>query len=155
MDDIDQLKPLDPAYVTVMRIGAAIFAAVPLTGALVLETAQLTATGMFIIPVALLALWFVFVVPGRRFARWHYALGADRLRIVRGYLFYSDTVVPLGRIQHIDVDQGPIMRRYGLATLTVHTAGNHNSSVSLPGLRHEDAVEMRETIREYIKVAQG
>ena len=82
-------------------------------------------------------------------------MGTDRLRVVRGYMYCRDTVVPLGRIQHIDVHQGPIMRRYGLATLTVHTAGNHNASVSLPGLRHEDAVEMRETIREYIKAAQG
>lgn len=155
MEEQTELKPLDPAYVSVIRISAAIFAAIPLIGALVLETAQLTATGMFITPVALVAAWAVLVVPGRRFARWHYALGEDRLRIVRGYLFYSDTVVPLGRIQHIDVHQGPIMRRYGLATLTVHTAGNHNASVSLPGLLHEDAVEMREAIREYIKAAQA
>lgn len=155
MNETDELRTLDPDYVKVMRIGVAIFAAVPLIGALVLETAQLTATGMFIIPIALLSAWIVIVTPGRRFARWQYALGADRLRIVHGYLFYSDTVVPLGRVQHIDVHQGPIMRRYELATLTVHTAGNHNSSVSLPGLRHADAVEMREAIREYIKAAQG
>lgn len=155
METPDPLQPLDPDYVKAMRIAAVIFAAVPLIGALILETAQLTATGMFIIPVALLAGWLVLTVPPRRYARWHYALGADRLRIVRGYLFHSDTVVPLGRIQHIDVHQGPIMRRYGLATLTVHTAGNHNASVSLPGLRHADAIAMRETIREYIRAAQG
>jgi membrane protein YdbS with pleckstrin-like domain len=155
MDETDPLKPLDPAYVQVMRTGAMLFAAIPLIGALILETAQLTVTGMFIIPVALLAAWLVFSVPPRRHARWRYVLSADRLRIVRGYLFHSDTVVPLGRIQHIDVYQGPIMRRHDLATLTVHTAGNHNASVSLPGLRHDDAVTMRETIREYIRAAQG
>ena len=155
MDEPDQLKPLDPAYVTVMRISAALMAVPLLIGAIILETAQFTASGLFIIPAAFLAVLAVFRVPSRRFARWHYTLGTDRLRIVRGYLFYSDTVVPLGRIQHIDVHQGPIMRRYDLATLTVHTAGNHNSSVSLPGLRHADAVEMREAIREYIKAAQA
>jgi uncharacterized protein len=155
MTEADQLQPLDPAYVKVMRIGAAIFSVVPIVGASVLEFAQFTFPGVFIVPALLLAAWLIFVLPGRRFARWHYALGADRLRIERGYMFYSDTVVPLGRIQHIDVDQGPIMRRYGLSTLTVHTAGNHGASVSLPGLRHEDAVAMRETIREYIKAAQG
>lgn len=155
MDDREILTPLDPGYVGVMRISAAIFAAIILVGALVLELAQLTMPGLFIVPVALIAAWLVFVVPGRRYARWGYQLGSDRLRIVRGYLFYSDTVVPLGRIQHIDVDQGPIMRSYDLATLTVHTAGNHNSSVTLPGLRHDDAIAMRESIREYIKAAQG
>jgi hypothetical protein len=138
-----------------MRISAAIFALVLIAGAAVLELAQLTVLGAFIVPVLLIAAWLVFVLPARRFARWRYALGDDRLRIERGYLFYSDTVVPLGRIQHIDVDQGPIMRRYGLSTMTVHTAGNHGASVSLPGLRHDDAVAMRERIREYIKAAQG
>lgn len=155
MDATETLKPLDPAYIQVMRIGSALFAAIPLAGALILESAQLTVTGLFIIPVVLLTVWFVLVLPARRYAHWGYALGEDRLRVERGYLFYSDTVVPLGRVQHIDVDQGPIMRRYDLATLTVHTAGNHGASVSLPGLRHDDAVAMREAIREYIKVAQG
>jgi membrane protein YdbS with pleckstrin-like domain len=155
MDAKETLKPLDPAYIQVMRIGSALFAAIPLAGALILELAQLTVTGLFIIPAVLLTAWFVLVRPARRYAHWGYALGEDRLRVERGYLFYSDTVVPLGRVQHIDVDQGPIMRRYDLATLTVHTAGNHGASVSLPGLRHDDAVAMREAIREYIKVAQG
>jgi uncharacterized protein len=155
MDQSEAMQPLDPAYVKVMRIAAAIFVLVPLIGAAVLEIAQLTVPGVFIIPTLLLAFWLVFIVPKRRYARWHYALGDDRLRIERGYLFYSDTVVPLGRIQHIDIDQGPIMRRYGLSTMTVHTAGNHGASVSLPGLRHDDAVAMRERIREYIKAAQG
>lgn len=155
MDAKETLKPLDPAYIQVMRIGSALFAAIPLAGALILEFAQLTVTGLFIIPAVLLTAWFVLVLPARRYEHWGYVLGEDRLRVERGYLFYSDTVVPLGRVQHIDVDQGPIMRRYDLATLTVHTAGNHGASVSLPGLRHDDAVAMREAIREYIKVAQG
>jgi len=154
MDETDPMKPLDAAYVKVMRIVAALFCAILLVVALVLEIGPLAVPGAFIIPASLFSAWWVFVVPSRRLARWRYALGDDRLRIERGYFFYSDTVVPLGRIQHIDVEQGPIMRRYGLATLTVHTAGHHGASVSLPGLRHEVAVAMRESIRQYIKEAQ-
>ena len=40
---------------------------------------------------------------------------------------------------------------FGLATLTVHTAGSHNASVSLPGLAHETALAMREDIRAAIR----
>ena len=83
-------------------------------------------------------------------ARGH-ALGDGRLRVVRGLLFHSDTVVPFGRVQHIDVDQGPLERAYHIATLTVHTAGSHNASVQLPGLAHADALAMRETIRAAIR----
>ena len=60
-------------------------------------------------------------------------------------------MVPFGRVQHIDVHQGPIERAYGLATLVLHTAGTHNASVALPGLGHDDALAMREDIRAHVK----
>ena len=78
-------------------------------------------------------------------------MGSDRLRVVRGLVFRSDTVVPFGRVQHIDVSQGPVERAYGLGTLVLHTAGNHNASVSLSGLAHADAMAMREEIRAHVK----
>ncbi|MGH6787029.1 MAG: PH domain-containing protein [Novosphingobium sp.] len=151
MDDASDLTPLDPAYLKVMRLRALIPAAVLLAGATVLEFAQFNPGGLFLIPAALLAALLVYYIPPRRFARWGYRLDPDLLRIVRGRLFHSDTVVPLGRVQHVDVDQGPIARRYGLAMLTVHTAGNANASVSLPGLRHADALAMREAIGARIR----
>jgi uncharacterized protein len=101
--------------------------------------------------VLLLYIFMTFIVPARKYRHWGYDMGSDRLRIVRGYMFFRDTVVPFGRIQHIDVEQGPIDRRYDLATLTVHTAGNHNSTVALPGLLHADALAMREKIRSAIR----
>jgi uncharacterized protein len=137
----------------VTRIANAIFMAVFVVGAGVLEFAQVLPRGAFIIPVTLLAVYYAWFVPARKYAHWGYHMSADRLRIVRGYLFYSDTIVPFGRIQHIDVEQGPLQRPYGLATLHVHTAGNHNSTISLPGLAHSDALAMRETIRGHIKQA--
>ncbi|NJM51098.1 MAG: PH domain-containing protein [Sphingomonadales bacterium] len=120
-------------------------------GTMVLEIAQLTIAGIFIVPALILSVYLIFIFPPRQYRRWGYHMGSDRIRIVRGYLFYSDTVVPFGRVQHIDVSQGPVERRYGIATLTLHTAGNHNSSVPLPSLAHEDALALRETIRAHIK----
>jgi uncharacterized protein len=154
MDEPDQLTPLNPSFVSVMRIVSALTALVLLAGAIALEIAQVAPTGVIIIPVALLLAYWVWVVPQRRYDRWGYDAGADRLRIARGYMFFSDTVVPFGRIQHMDVDQGPIERRYDLATLSVHTAGTHGSTVTLPGLLHADALALRERIRDHIKRAQ-
>lgn len=155
MDEDAPLTPLDPNYIKVMRIVGGLFATVLLIGAGVLEFAQVLPPGLVIVPLALLLFWFVWLVPQRRYNRWGYDAGDDRLRIERGYLFYSDTVVPYGRIQHIDVDQGPIERRYDLATLSAHTAGTHGSTIVLPGLKHADAIALRERIREHIKAAQG
>jgi membrane protein YdbS with pleckstrin-like domain len=146
-----ELTPLNPAYVTTTRIATALGLLPFVIGATVLEFAEAMPAGTFIVPVILIYIFMAFVVPARKYRHWGYAMGADRLRIVRGYMFYRDTVVPFGRIQHIDVDQGPIDRRYDLATLTVHTAGNHNSTVALPGLLHADALAMREAIRAAIR----
>ena len=152
IDETDSaLTPLNPAHVLVSRIATG-FGLLPfLIGAGVLEVAQLLPPGSVIVPALLLYAYIAFVIPARKYRYWGYDMGTDRLRIVRGYMYHRDVVVPFGRIQHIDVDQGPIQRRYDLATLTVHTAGNQNSTVSLPGLLHADALAMRETIRAAIR----
>lgn len=147
----DSLTPLHPNYVKVVRLGTALFVLPLVIGALVLETAGLLPRGSFVVPALLAALYAVLRVPLRRYHARGYQMGEDRLRVVRGLLFHSDTVVPFGRVQHIDVLQGPIERGYGLATLVLHTAGNHNASVSLPGLGHDDALAMREAIRAHVK----
>jgi uncharacterized protein len=148
---VPELTPLNPAWVTTTRIASTLGLLPLLIGAGVLEGAQLLPSGTVIVPVLLLYVFMAFIVPARKYRHWGYDMGSDRLRIVRGYMFFRDTVVPFGRIQHIDVDQGPIDRRYDLATLTVHTAGNHNSTVALPGLLHADALAMREAIRAAIR----
>ena len=40
-----------------------------------------------------------------------------------------------------------------VGALVLHTAGTHNASILLPGLGEEQAVAMRETIREKIAAA--
>jgi membrane protein YdbS with pleckstrin-like domain len=154
VDDQDEeraLTPLHPNHVKLLRVQAALMALPVTVAALVLEIAGLLPTGAIIVPVLLSAAWVILRVPLRRHAARGYDMGSDRLRVVRGLWFHSDTVVPFGRVQHIDLSQRPLERAFGLATLTVHTAGTHNSSVSLPGLAQADAAAMREAIRAHIK----
>ena len=134
-----------------LRISGALLSVPLLIAAAIAEFVVPGWTGGVLGPVALIALWLILRVPLRRYAARGYALGEERLRVVGGVMFHTDTVVQFGRVQHIDVDQGPIERAYGLATLTVHTAGTHNASVSLPGLAHADALAMRESIRAAIR----
>ena len=145
------LTPLHPDFVKVTRIGWAVGAMPLIIGALALEVAGLLPRGVFLVPVLALAAYMILAVPLRRYHARGYRLDDDRLRGVRGILFRSDTVVPFGRVQHIDVQQGPIERIYKLGTLVLHTAGNHNASVSLPGLAHADALAMRESIRAHVR----
>ena len=151
VEEGDALTPLHPNYVKVVRIGTLGFMLPVVIAALALESAGTLPRGAFLVPVLLVAAYLLIRVPLRRYQARGYHLGADRLRVVRGLLFRSDTVVPFGRVQHFDVHQGPLERAYGLATLVLHTAGNHNASVALPGLGHDDAMAMREEIRAHVK----
>lgn len=155
MDEDTPLTPLHPDHVKVLRISGIILA-IPLTfgallGSLVPMAAGVTIPAMVLAPLTLLLWWLVFALPWRRYSAKGYRMDADRLQVVSGVLFHKDTVVPFSRVQHIDVERGPIERYYGLATLHLHTAGTHNATISLPGLVEADAIEMREAIRARIR----
>jgi membrane protein YdbS with pleckstrin-like domain len=149
------LTPLHPPQKSLIRIRMVIRSLVLLALGLVAEIAlsvQLgTSPGLVLIPVALLALLQILVLPGRIYRRWGHDMGDEQLRVLRGFLWRTDTIVPFNRIQHIDVAQGPLQRLFGLSTLIVHTAGTHNSIVTLPGLATADAEDMRETIKGHIR----
>ena len=60
-------------------------------------------------------------------------------------MFWREVVnVPRSRVQHTDVSQGPLERRYGLGTLVVYTAGTDHAKVTLGGLDHGVALGIRE-----------
>lgn len=153
LEDADpcDLTKLHINYKKALRVQTTVIALPFLIAALVVEEANIFPKGMVVIPIAMIALAAIIRLPARRHFARGYEMSADRLRVVRGILFHSDTIVPFGRVQHIDVDQGPLERFYGIATLTLHTAGTQNSSVNLPGLEQALAMEMREEIRSHIK----
>jgi hypothetical protein len=154
LDDGDLTK-LHPNYAHALRVQTALMAIPFLVASLVLEGIMrekaLLPPGVIAGTVLLIAIALIIRIPSRRYGARGYQISADRLRVVRGLLFRYDTVVPFSRVQHIDVNQGPLERFFGIATLTLHTAGNHNSSVALPGLGEPLAREMRETIRAHIR----
>lgn len=75
-----------------------------------------------------------------------YRLDDDGLRIRRGRWWQSETLVPRSRVQHLDLERGPIERRLNLATLVVHTAGTRSSAIKLAGLASADADALRDAL---------
>ena len=68
------------------------------------------------------------------------------LEIHRGVWWRSRIRVPRSRVQHTDVHQGPLDRRWGLADLTVFTAGTEAAAIRLPGLPAERALALRDAL---------
>ena len=61
--------------------------------------------------------------PALRHKRLSYLVDKQGLRIRRGVLWRKVICISISRVQHTDFTQGPVQRRFDLATLTVHTAG--------------------------------
>ncbi len=66
--------------------------------------------------------------------------------MTRGVWWRNESFVPRSRIQHTDVNQGPLARRLGIASLLVHTAGTHLAHLGVNGLPHEAAIELRDRL---------
>lgn len=73
-----------------------------------------------------------------------YGLVDDVFYVQKGKWFQKRIAVAQNRIQHTDVQQGPIERRYDLATLTLHTAGMKEADIEVSGLLHADAIALRD-----------
>jgi membrane protein YdbS with pleckstrin-like domain len=148
------LQPVEPGYRGALMLQAAIFFIPILIGASVIYRFVLYDFSFApLLPLAAFLLAFSSVVyaPRRIYNRLGYALDEKLLRVVRGWLFHTDTIVPFVRVQHIDVTSGPVDKIFGLASLVVHTAGTHNSVVTLPGLAPARAREIRDAIRAEIR----
>lgn len=90
------------------------------------------------------ALFLAWAWPGWEFPRAGYCLRPDRVEIWRGLLWRKAVSIPCSRVQYTDVQQGPIQRRHGIATLVIHTAGTEAAQAEAPGLPHALAVEVRD-----------
>lgn len=113
-----------------------------------------------IIPVAIFAPWWSIVgvcllwlvIIGwrlwatRRLARsWAYAQRDTDLYITHGRWFKELLVVPYGRMQIVEINAGPLLRRYGLATVRMVTAST-TSTATIPGVSAAEANRLREDL---------
>lgn len=119
--------------------------------AAVLQEYQGFPAWVILAPALILAAYVGLVSPGRRFRSWGYRMDEEELRLGYGVYTKVQTLVPLKRVQHLDIAQGPIERAFGVCRLVLHTAGTANSLVVLPGLSRETAEAMRADIRARIR----
>ncbi len=73
-----------------------------------------------------------------------YRVSDSGVQVRKGVLWRQEMDVPRARVQHMDVNQGPIERRFGLAHLVIHNAGTVSASVKLEGLGYDTAVAIRD-----------
>jgi uncharacterized protein len=95
------------------------------------------------------ALVTAFVAPSLRWRRWRYAVRDEELDLLRGVLTEVRTIVPVVRIQHVELRRTALTRPFGLAAVRVHTAAG---ALEIPVLSEGDAVRIRDRIAGLARV---
>jgi len=153
---VSTLTKLDPAIQSVWRIKLCLLYTVVFLGVLFYALTQLF-SGMGWLPtlgliggVFFLMVLYIVLGPRWRYRAWGYALHDDELLLEHGVITHVRTVVPLRRIQHLDVSQDLFEREFALGRLVIHTAGTRSSDVVIPGLPLATAERIRDDVKQYI-----
>lgn len=87
----------------------------------------------------------------RRYAdpRKAYALRDHDLSFRSGLWFVTVVTQPIVRIQHVELNQGPVERRYDLTNLLAFSAGGQQHTFSIPGLKRSEAERLRQFILQH------
>jgi uncharacterized protein len=92
----------------------------------------------------------VTVFPGVRWRRWRYEVREQEIELQQGIFVIQRTLIPMVRVQHVDTFQGPLLRRYNLATVMISTAATTHE---IPALEEEEAESLRIQISKLARVA--
>lgn len=118
-------------------------------------TAILYYTSLFSKPAVTIIFWIVlgFAIadclfgPIFRYRRYRYAIDEECIYTREGFLWITETIVPLERLHKIAMSQGPIDRCFGLSKVIVTTAGG---DASINFLEYETACSITDALKKKI-----
>lgn len=145
-----QFTPLHPKFtnVTIIRWGSFSLSFIVPTLVVALYVSRSATYGwIWWVAVAVtvaVGVWLIWLAV-RRARVYGYAERDDELLIRSGIMFHRVTVVPYGRMQQVNVETGPLLKRYGLASVELVTA-SAGTDAKIPGVALEEAERLREKL---------
>lgn len=100
-----------------------------------------------LIVIITIAYWFGFQKRG-------YAIRSKDVIYKSGIIAESTTIVPLNRIQHIELNEGIFSRIYKLGTLQLFTAGGQTGHLKISGIPIETAKSIRDLLLNKLELAE-
>lgn len=100
--------------------------------------------------VLIYAYLFIYLFPKIKWLRWRYEVRESEIELQHGLFIVKRTLIPMVRVQHVDTSQGPILRKYHLAGITISTAATDHE---IPALVMAEADELRSRISTLARVA--
>ncbi len=93
---------------------------------------------------------FALIMPKLKWKRWRYEVRESEIELQHGVIFTRRTLIPMIRVQHVDTNQGPLLKKYNLASVAISTAATIHE---IPALDIGEAEELRFKIGKLARVA--
>lgn len=93
---------------------------------------------------SLFGLLFLYVLLS--FPKRKYAIRNKDISYKSGLFTKKMTTVPFSRIQHVETDEKPISRIFGLSSISVYTAGDSSDDLEIKGINKEISIQIKEFI---------
>lgn len=146
LDERD-FQPLDSRYLLArLALRGAVAGLVVLAGVAALIVLQPLAAAVVVPVLAILGIETLLMIAAVR--RMGFLIRERDLSLRGGLLSITEQTVPFNRVQHVQVDRGPVERAFGLASLSVHSAGGVLGRVRIPGLGSELAEQLKSVVVE-------
>lgn len=147
---VNDFEPLPPKALTVIRLRllapAGFVIVVLLVGAVAAflgDVAGAATYGLVLAAVAVLVMagWWVF--SGLVFRAYGWKLTDGTVELRHGVVVQRHQVLPRARVQNVTKEAGPVSRAFGLASITVHSAGANTPNITVPDLTVEVGDRLR------------
>ncbi len=79
-----------------------------------------------------------------------YAIRDKDILVRSGWLVRKIKILPLNRVQHVSVQSGPLERKFGLASVSVFTAGTGSADFTVRGITQSRAQQIKDWISTQI-----
>ncbi|NLJ71640.1 MAG: PH domain-containing protein [Syntrophomonadaceae bacterium] len=98
---------------------------------------------VFIVVFLMLTLLKTFIIPKIIWNRWRYKVSEHDINIQYGLWIVKHTIIPMVKVQHVNTKQGPLMKGFGLASVSISTAASIHE---IPALEEDVAAALRNRI---------
>jgi membrane protein YdbS with pleckstrin-like domain len=97
----------------------------------------------------LLSIFSVIIYPKLQWRKWRYEVHDSEIDIQHGVFIIRRTLIPMVRVQHVDTQQGPLLRKFNLSSVTISTAATIHE---IPALDVAEADVLRDRISTLARV---
>lgn len=155
-EDIQLSRP-HPDYWKIICINLLIFFGLLgiAIGILLFFVDEVKPNAKWIIPLYL-ALFAIFSLLFRAsFKKRGYAIRTHDVIYKSGIIAESTTIVPLNRIQHIELNEGIFSRMYKLGSLQIFTAGGQTGHIHISGIAIDEAKSIRDLLLKKLDLIEN